>query len=62
MSAQNIERNKAIVLLRKIDPDAYSYGVLANIFGLTRVAIVRIYYRDKDRYLLPEKIKGNVKE
>lgn len=50
-----VARNKAVVILRKADPQFFSYAVLANLFNVKRDYIHRVYHRDEKKYHLPEK-------
>lgn len=43
----NNARNQQIVKLRDQDPEAYSYGILAEIFKLTKPTVFEIYHREK---------------
>lgn len=51
-----VARNKAVVILKKADPEFFSFTVLANLFKVKRDFIHRVYHRDKDKYLLPSEI------
>ncbi len=55
MRQPNVARNKAIVILRKADHQLFSFAVLAQLFGVKRDFIHRIFHRDKDKYRLSEK-------
>jgi hypothetical protein len=46
-------RNKAIVVLRKADPKVFSFGHLSDLFGVEKSMIHKVFYRDKDKYTLP---------
>ena len=45
-----VARNKAVVLLKKADPQFFSFAVLANLFKVKRDFVHRVYHRDKDKY------------
>ena len=54
MNYPNETRNKAIVLLSKIDKDTFTDPVLGELFGgLTKQTINNIRIRDWDKYKLP---------
>jgi hypothetical protein len=45
-------RNKAVVILKKADPEFFSFAVLANLFKVKRDFVHRVFHRDKDKYHL----------
>lgn len=47
---QNIKRNQEIVVLRKKNPDKYTFRALAEIFNIDVSAIYQIWKRDKQKY------------
>lgn len=45
-----VERNKQLVMLRKKNPEKYTFRELAKIFKIDVRAVWEIYQRDKDIY------------
>lgn len=53
MQTPKVARNKAVVILRKADPQFFSFAVLSQLLGVKRDFIHRVYHRDKDKFHLP---------
>ncbi len=53
MNAPNEIRNKAIVLLRKLDKDTFTDPVLGELLGITKQTVHRNRHRDWKKYELP---------
>jgi len=51
MAREKKQRNKAIVTLRKTDPNEWSFTKLSEAFELDRATIHEIYTRDEDKFL-----------
>ena len=56
MREQNVIRNRAIVVLRKLDPKMYSYGHLSELFDVQKHVVHKVFHRDEDKYDLQGKI------
>lgn len=54
MNYPNEIRNKAVVLLRKIDDNTFTLPALAKVFGLTKQTLHNIEQRDWDKYNIPK--------
>jgi hypothetical protein len=50
MQEQNVIRNRAVVVLRKLDPKMYSFGNLAQLFKVQKHMVHKVYLRDRDKY------------
>lgn len=54
MSQENKIENQALVHLRKLNPEHYSFSVLGFIFKISKVRAHEIYHENKDKYPLPD--------
>lgn len=48
--AENIERNKELVIKRLHDPKKWSYGKLGEFYKIHRTTAEEIFLRDKEKY------------
>lgn len=55
MQKLKTSRNRAIVLLRKLDPEMYSFGEMKKLFKLSRQTVYDTWERDQKLYPLPKK-------
>jgi hypothetical protein len=62
MRQQNVMRNRAIVVLRKVDPKMFSFGHLSELFGVQKHVIHKVFERDKGKYELAVESSVNSKE
>jgi DNA-directed RNA polymerase specialized sigma24 family protein len=55
MNKPNANRNKAIVLLRKLDPETFSYRVIGQVFDIKESTVYDICQRDWKKFKIPAK-------
>lgn len=55
MQILNEPRNKAIVVLKKVDPVTYSFKVIGDLLGIKRQTAHEIWERDKKKYKIAVK-------
>jgi hypothetical protein len=48
-------RNKAIVVLKKADPETFSFQVLGDLLNISKQTVHEIFERDKNKYHLSRK-------